>query len=88
MARGVAWGGVARRGRSLTDYVTFWSVLIVAPYGLVCRWEACGVGLWGRDDGPVACCETSSDRIKGYSYIGINTLYVKNYRVNVSRVSE
>ena len=83
----MAWGGVARRGRSLTDYVTFWSVLIVAPYGLVCRREACGVGHWGRDDGPVARCETSSDRIKGYSYIGINTLYVKNYRVNVSRVT-
>jgi len=45
------------------------------------------VGHWGCDDGPVARCETFSDRVKGYSYIGINTLYVKNYRVNVSRVS-
>jgi len=47
-----------------------------------------GVGHWGRDNGPVARWETPSDRIKGYSYIGINTLYVKIYRVNVSRVNE
>ena len=68
--------------------VLHFGLLIVAPYGLVCRREACGVGHWGRDDGPVARCETFSDRIKSYSYIGINTLYVENYRVNVSRVSK
>jgi len=77
-------------GGSIADYVTFWSMLIVAPYGVVCRREACGGGggaLGPRRLSVAARRETSSDRIKGYSYTDINTLYVKNYRVDVTCLS-